>query len=262
MTAFLQDADYAWRNPLRRRLFSTATRIGFNAADAVVATSQGVADDLDHGFGVRTRHLTVIPNPVDLDAVSRRSIESLDRAVTAQWTDRTIVAAGRLADAKNYPLLIEAMGLVRQRVAARLVILGHGERETALRTLVGALGLNDVVEFAGFQENPWKFIARSAVFVLTSRYEGFGNVLVEALACGVPVVATASAGTRDIVRHEIDGLLIEQHSPQAVADALVRVLADGTLRARLAENARAGAHRFSLAQVSARYDDLFKGLAA
>jgi glycosyltransferase involved in cell wall biosynthesis len=262
MSAFLEDADYEWRRPTRRRMLSLATRAGFNATDVVVATSHGVADDLEQRFGVRRERMTVIPNPVDLESVRRRAVEPLDAGDASRWTPRTIVAAGRLADAKNYPLLIEALSLVRERLDARLVILGQGDREASLRALVSARGLDEVVEFAGFQENPWRFIARAAVFALTSRYEGFGNVLIEAAACGVPLVATASPGTRDIVRDDVDGLLVEAHAPRAVADALLRVLDDDVLRARLAANAADGAERFSLARVTARYDELFTRMAA
>ena len=262
MSAFLEDADYAWRRPLRRRLFTSAARRGFNAANVVVATSRGVADDLERSFGVRPERLAVIPNPVDIGEVRLRASQPLEAPFAHAWTPRTIVAAGRLADAKNYPLLIEAMAIVRERVDSRLVILGQGDRESALRALVSARGLDDVVEFAGFQSNPWKFIARAAVFVLTSRYEGFGNVLIEAAACGVPLVATASPGTRDIVRHEVDGILVEEHSPQHVADALVRVLTDAPLQVRLRANAAEGAARFSLEHVTAAYDQLFTRLAA
>jgi glycosyltransferase involved in cell wall biosynthesis len=262
MSAFLEDADYQWRRPNRRRLFTLATRTGFNAADVVVATSNGVADDLAHRFGVRRERMTVIPNPVDLDGVRSRATEALDAADARCWTPLTIVAAGRLADAKNYPLLIEAMALVRERVDARLVILGQGDREASLRRLVSMRGMGQAITFAGFQPNPWKFIARARVFVLTSRYEGFGNVLIEAAACGVPLVATASPGTRDIVRDRVDGFLVEDHSPRAVADALLEVLTDDVVRARLSAQAIQGAERFSLPRVTARYDELFARIAA
>lgn len=262
MSAFLEDADYQWRHPRRRQLFSAVTRRGFNAADRVVATSQGVADDLVEAFGVQRPRLTVIPNPVDLDTVRARAAEPLAASDAERWRPQTVVAAGRLADAKNYPLLIEAMALVRQQVDARLVILGQGEREPALRALVTARGLSDAVHFAGFQENPWKFIARATVFALTSRYEGFGNVLIEAAACGVPLVATASPGTRDIVRDDVDGVLVGEHSAPAVAAALVRVLTDGLLRERLAAHAAEGAERFALPRVTRAYDELFRSLAA
>jgi len=97
-------------------------------------------------------------------------------------------------------------------------------------------------------------IARADVFALTSRYEGFGNVLVEAMACGVPVVATSSAGTRDIVHDGVDGLLVDRHEPAAVAAALERVLTDETLHRRLAAGALSTAQRFAVAAIALEYD--------
>jgi len=173
-----------------------------------------------------------------------------------------IVAAGRLAEAKNYPLLIDALALLRGVVPATLFILGQGDEERAIRTRVASRGLDGAVVLCGFQKNPWKVIARADVFALTSHYEGFGNVLVEAMACGVPVVATGSAGTRDIVRDGVDGLLVNEHEPAAVAAALERVLADDVLRRRLAAAAEIGAERFALPAIAAEYGRVFGSLVA
>jgi glycosyltransferase involved in cell wall biosynthesis len=257
MSAFLDDRDYHWRRPWHRRAFSAVTRFGYGMADLVVTTSAGVADDLVSRFGVARNRIRVVHNPVDLDAIARAAAEPIDPAHDAAWTQPAIVAAGRLADAKNYPLLIEAMSLLRRRVPVRLFVLGQGEREAALREEIARLGLQDAVVLCGFQRNPWQYIARADAFVLTSRYEGFGNVLIEAMACGVPVVATDSPGTREIVRPGVDGLLVVDHEPAAVAEALERVLADPALRARLAEGARAGAARFALPKIAADYERVF-----
>ena len=118
-----------------------------------------------------------------------------------------------------------------------------------------------MVTLLGFQPNPWKFIARADVFVLTSRYEGFGNVLIEAMACGVPVVATASPGTRDIVSHDVDGVLVQTHDAESVAAALRRVLEPAT-RARLADGARRSAARFGLPIAIQRYDAVLREVLA
>ena len=262
MSAFLEDGDYPWRGRWHRRVFSMVTRAGYAAADLVVTTSRGVASDLQTAFGVSADHVRVIPNPVDIDAVVRAAAEPLDAAFAAQWQSPVIVAAGRLAEAKNYPLLIDAVALLRQRVPARLFILGQGELEDAIRARIAELGLTDAVVLCGFQKNPWKFIAKADVFALTSHYEGFGNVLVEAMACGVPVVATASAGTRDIVRDRQDGELVQHHTADAVAAALMRVLGNEEVRHRLADEARVGATRFALPRVAAQYDLVFAGLLA
>jgi glycosyltransferase involved in cell wall biosynthesis len=260
MSAFLTDADYHWRRPWHRRAFSLATRIGYRFADAIVTTSTGVADDLVATFGVARGSIRVVHNPVDLAAIAAAIGEPLDPAHDHVWSHPAIVAAGRLADAKNYPLLLAALAIVRERVPARLFILGEGEREAELREQSNRLGLGDAVVFCGFQRNPWKYIARADVFALSSRYEGFGNVLVEAMACGVPVVATSSPGTREIVSVGVDGLLVDRHDPAALAAALERVLADEGLRGRLSQAARQNASRFALPQVAAAYDRVLGAL--
>ena len=261
MSEFLTDADYHWRRGGHKAAFSAVTRIGYAAADAIVATSHGVARDLTAAFGVDPARIHVLANPVDLDRVRAASQEPIDPSVLPPGDGPLIVAAGRLAEAKNYPLMIEAMSAVRERIPARLCILGQGELETPLRQLITARGLADSIALAGFQSNPWKYIARADAFLLTSRYEGFGTVLIEAMACGVPVVATASAGTRDIVRHGADGTLVEQHTASAVAAAVVALLTSPGRRLEMARAARHSADRFAIDRVVTRYEDTMAGLA-
>jgi glycosyltransferase involved in cell wall biosynthesis len=262
MSAFLADGDYAWRRRWRRRAFAAVTRAGYASADLIVTTSQGVADDLVAAFGVPRTAVRVVHNPVDLDAISAAAQEPIDPVHAAEWQRPVIVAAGRLAEAKNYPLLIEALGMLRQRVPARLFILGQGDEARAILDRAAGLGLRDAVVLCGFQQNPWKYIARADVFALTSRYEGFGNVLVEAMACGVPVVATRSAGTSDIVRDGVDGVLVDRHEPDAVAAALERILSDDRLRRRMGDEARIGAARFAAPVIASEYERVFRELAA
>ena len=262
MTAFLEDGDYAWRSGWRRTVFNLATRAGYSAADLVVVTSQGVGDDLVDAFGVRRNSIAVIPNPVDIDAVTRAAAESIDPAFEAAWHRPVIVAAGRLAEAKNYPLLIDAVAIVRERVDARLFILGTGDLEPLIRERIHQRGLEHAVVLCGFQKNPWKYIARADVFALSSHYEGFGNVLIEAMACGVPVVATASAGTRDIIQHDVDGLLVESHEPAALASALLDVLGDAGRRERMSSAAVLSAQRFAIRPVAQTYVETFAKVLA
>jgi len=147
-------------------------------------------------------------------------------------------------------------------VPARLAILGSGELEAQLREQIAARALSGCVTLLGFQPNPWQFIARAQAFVLTSHYEGFGNVLIEAMACGVPVVATASAGTRDIITNNGNGFLVESHTPAAVADALSRLLTDEPTRDRMATTARDSARGFDVDRVIASYDAALRQVAA
>jgi glycosyltransferase involved in cell wall biosynthesis len=254
VSAFLSDTDYRWSRPWDKRLFTRLFRMACKAADLIIATSQGVADDLMHSFGVAANRVRVVPNPLDLETIASAALRPIEPEHAADWKHPVIVAAGRLASVKNYPLLIEAMSMLRQRTPASLFILGQGEQEAALRSLIEAKGLSDSVHLCGFHTNPWRYIARADVFVLTSRYEGFGNVLAEAMACGVPVVATGSPGTRAIVSEDAGGLLVESHEPSAIAAALERVLGDGTLRARLSSAARQHAEQYRTSSVALAYD--------
>jgi len=263
MSAFLSDADYHWKTPSHRTLFTMVTRAGYRLADAIATTSQGVSEDLMRHFGVRESAIKVVHNPIDFDAMTAAVAEPLDAPDEQAWRHPAIVSAGRLAEAKNFPLLIDAMALLRKRLpAARLFILGQGDQEPQLRAQIASLGLTDAVRLCGFQRNPWKYIARADVFALTSRYEGFGNVLIEAMACGVPVVVTSSPGPLEIVRDNVDGVIVPEHTPSAVAQALEAVLTDDRRRASMAAAAKDASRRFALPAIAGQYDSWFSELVA
>src|SRR5262249_32827982 len=237
-------ADYGWSRRWTPRLFTAAMRAGCSLVDLIVATSHGVADDLVASFGGARARVRVVHNPVDVPAVTSAAQEPIDDVDAKRWRHPVIVSAGRLAEVKNYPLLIEAFAILRRRMPASLFILGQGDQERAVRALIAERGLDDSVHLCGFRRNPWSYMARADVFALTSKYEGFGNVLVEAMACGVPVVATRSPGTQEIVTPGGDGLLVDAHEPEAFAAALARVIGDASLRERMAATARPSAERF------------------
>jgi glycosyltransferase involved in cell wall biosynthesis len=262
VTAFLADKDYRWSGAFGRQLFSRAMRIGIAFADLIVATSRGVADDLIRTFGGTHRRVRIVHNPVDVSAVAIAAREPIDEGDAAQWQAPVVVAAGRLAEAKNYPLLIEAFAILRQRTPASLFILGQGDQEAAMRALIADRHLTGCVHLCGFRRNPWSYMARADVFALTSRYEGFGNVLIEAMACGVPVVATASPGTREIVTSGADGLLVESHEPAAFASALGRVLDDPALRRGMAETAGLHAEQYRTESIAQAYDRVLSEVVA
>jgi len=257
-TGFLDDPDFAWRQPWKRRLFAMVTRWFYRRADAVVVTSAGVADDLAINYGVPRANLRVLHNPVDIEAIAAAA----SAVHSGSIPHPLVVAAGRLAGVKNYPLLLAAVGRLRQDSGGpSLWILGEGPERARLEAIAAAPDLAGRVRFLGFQENPWAIIARADVFVLTSTYEGFGNVLVEAMACGTPVVATESAGTREIIEHGVNGLLVT-HDANAVAVAIASILADRPLRDRLVARASRDVNHYALPQVVERYDRLFMEHAA
>ena len=254
----VQPADADVGVPRRRRLSL--------AAAAGTAGLFSVVDPRRVPARRRDRH--------DVEGRRRRSRRAVRRAVArafASCTTRSISQA--IATAAAEPLdpaherAVDASGDRRRRPAGRREELSAADRRAggAARSAcrrgcsssakasgkrrcaqqIARLGLDDAVVLCGFQRNPWKYIARADVFALSSRYEGFGNVLVEAMACGVPVVATGSPGTREIVSVGTDGLLVDRHEPAALAAALAAVLSDAVAAAAVVAG-RAGAARSGL----------------
>ena len=257
-TGFLDDPDFAWGSALRKRIFALVTRFFYARADAVVVTSQGVKDDLIRNYGVPAAKLRVLHNPVDLEAIARLAVEPID---TPAGDRPVLAAAGRLAGVKNYPLLLAAVADVVAGTPVDLWILGDGPDRARLEALARDHGVHRFVRFLGFQQNPFRFIARADAFVLTSTYEGFGNVLIEAMACGTPVIATKSPGTVEIINDGENGLLVE-HEHESISNAITALLANRARRDAMVACARESVRQYALPSVADRYDRLFQELAA
>ena len=162
----------------------------YRQADAVVAVSRGVADDLLHKVGLPADRVHVIHNPIVFPALAARAAEPLDDPWFAAGQPPVVLGVGRLEAQKDFGTLIRAVArLVRDR-PVRLRLLGEGPQRPALEALVRECGLDAVVQLPGFVENPFAHMRRARVVVLSSVFEGFGNVLVEAMACGTPVVSS------------------------------------------------------------------------
>ena len=176
-------------NSHRGRWIALFLRCAYLQGDSVVAVSNGVAHDLA-SIGLERDRIQVVYNPIDITHVTNLSKEPLHHPWYLENSRPLIVAAGRLTQQKNYPLLLRAFALVRANRPVRLVILGEGETRGEIETLARELGLGDDVAMPGFVDNPFSWMRRSSLYVLPSAWEGFGNVLVEAMACGAPVVST------------------------------------------------------------------------
>lgn len=215
------------------------------ASAAIIAISRGVRDDLVSEFAVCEDRIEVIYNPCDFERVERLARETPDRLI--DWNVPTVVAVGRLAKQKGFPHLLVAFAAVARTRSAQLLILGEGPDRTALTRQATQLGIADRVLMPGFRSNPFAYVARSRVFVLSSLWEGFGNVIVEAMACRVPIISTdCPAGPAEILTHEVNGLLVPPSDPDALATALARVLDDPSLGARLTRAASVRMRDFSI----------------
>lgn len=252
----LQD-EFDKRDANYLRFFKATVR----RADRVVANSQGVGDDLVRLAGVPAGKVVVINNPVAVDEIVAQSLAEAPRLPFA--TDAPLIlAAGRLETQKNHALLIRAFHRLRQQQEAHLAILGTGQLEGALRGLVQELGLQNDVAFLGWQDNPYPLMRCASVFALSSNYEGFPNVLLEAMVCGLPVVATdCPHGPAEILAGGRYGILTPVGDEQALAEALTCALNNSELRQRLVASAQRRAREFSVQPISQAYLSLFRNLA-
>ena len=194
-------------------------------AHAIVAVSEGVAEDAVGSIGIPRDRIEVIYNPVITPALVPSSIEPAAHPWFSDGGAPVVLGVGRLVPQKNFQLLIEAFARVRAQRPVRLVILGEGPERPALEALIARHGVQDVVALPGFVQNPYACIARAAVFVLSSDFEGLPTVLIESLALGTPVVATdCETGPREILRGGLHGELVPVGDAQGLAAAMNRAL--------------------------------------
>ena len=213
-----------------QRLMPRLIRRFYPWADGIVAVSKGVAEDLAQVAGLPRERIQVIYNPVVTPELRQGAQAALDHPWFAPREPPVLLAVGRLTAQKDFRTLIQAFGLVRQARAARLLILGEGEERPELEALVRQLGLEQDVVLPGFIRNPYTYMTRASVFVLSSRWEGLPGVLIEALYCGCPLIATdCPSGPREILADGQYGQLVPVGDVAALARAIETGLDDEML---------------------------------
>jgi glycosyltransferase involved in cell wall biosynthesis len=222
-------------------------RVGRGSA-AWLGATPGVLEEFI-ALGLDPRAMTTLPNPVRLPEPAPEDPEGVTRIVTI----------GRLAQEKRHDLLLDAFREVRGRHDLRLLIIGRGPLEEALRRQADRLGLGQNVDFRGFTESPADEIGARDVFTLCSDFEGFGNVFVEALARGVRIVATdAPYGARHILGGIDLARLTTPGSPSGIAAALIEAVEAGAPSPDVREQARRRAEQFSVDQVAERFEGILE----
>ena len=241
--------------------FAQRAAIGrvYRRAAAVVALSEGIRSELMEDYRLEPGRVVTIHNPVDVDDFRSRTSGA---ARPWQGDGPVVVAAGRLVRQKGFDILLHALAGM-SAAGARLAILGEGPERHALATLAGELGLTERIIMPGHVADPASWFAHAAAFALSSRWEGFGHVLVEAMVCGAPVVAfDCPHGPADIIEDGKTGLLVPPQDADALTRALDRLIGNPGFAARLRDGGRRTARRFSAPVIARRYAALFDDLRA
>jgi glycosyltransferase involved in cell wall biosynthesis len=220
-----------------------------------VSLSKGVAEEFEALYGLERESVVVIPNPVDTEFVLERSKEPLDEHVSELGNVSILLTVGRLEAEKNQALLLRAFARVRDEVEAKLLIAGTGRLQAELERLAVDLGVGSDVLFLGWLNNPFPLMKRATVFVLSSNYEGLGNVILEALTCGCPVISTdCPFGPAEILTRSEAGVLVPVEDEEALANALLDVLRNPHMRKLLSARGRKRARDFEASQIVGQYE--------
>lgn len=225
----------------------------YRLADRIVAVSEGVADDLAIAAQLSRERIDVVYNPIVGSRIANLAQAEPPHPWLRDKSVPVVLGIGRLDTQKDFANLLRAFAVVHRSRKTRLVILGEGPERAALLSLATEHGLAEDTLLPGFVSNPYAWLRHASLFALSSAWEGLPTVLVEALACGVPVVATdCRHGPREILANGVFGRLVPPHDPAALAEAISAVLEAPPLSARLVERAA----DFTIDKAVGRYERL------
>ena len=237
-------------------------------ADHIVAISAGVAESIQQQFPA-TEGITSVIHNAAVDVGWEPPIEASDGGEpdshllsSASDAALRLVACGRLVEQKGFDLLLPAIRRVRERSPVHLTILGEGAERAKLEKMRAQLGLDAVVAMPGFVKDPLKTFCENDLFVLSSRWEGFGNVIVEAMSVGLPVVATdCHFGPSEIITPGVDGWLATKVESDELANTILKAIEHRSKWPEMARNARRRASDFKAETIASQYLRLFRELA-
>lgn len=210
---------------LRAVMTFKSVRYLYKYADWVVCVSEGVAADLAAFSGISAGKIITIYNPIPKDEIVRASQEAVNHKWFVPKLYPIVVGVGRLHIQKGFDALIKAHEIVQRTIPSKLIIMGEGEERGALQELIEERGLQNTVELSGYSSNPFAVMAKSDLFVLSSRWEGLPGSLLEALCCGVNVVSTdCPSGPSEILRGDMSTQLVPVDDVEALANAIVSTI--------------------------------------
>jgi glycosyltransferase involved in cell wall biosynthesis len=231
--------NLAKRSWFDRNMQYFSIRCLYPRADVVLVPSRGAAEDIVNIGRLNPARVKVVPSPIVNDRLDRMAAEKTDHPWLIEESAPVILGVGELCERKDFGTLIKAFARLRKSREARLIILGEGKKREELRALARELGVAKDVDLPGFTANPYAFMARASLFVLSSRCEGAPVVLMEALACGTPAVSTdCPSGPREILQNGELGGLVPVGDEEALAAAMAQTLSTPPARQTLRDGAR------------------------
>jgi len=244
------------------RIQRPALNLAFRSATMVLTNAATVASQLERVEKIRAGQIAIIPNGLDVRAFDEAAGRLHAPAPLGDGGPTTVLTVARMTyPAKGHDDILHAAALVRRRADVRFVLVGDGPRETALRKLTSELGLEGAVVFLGRRDDVPALLTRAGVVCHPSRMEGLPNAVMEAMAAARPIVATAVGGTPELVQHRRHALLVPPERPEALAAAILELVADPARGARLGAAARARvAESFGVDALVARVDRLYESL--
>lgn len=250
------NAEMAIDKRLQERLRPWLIRLFYPFASRFVTVSTAAAKSIHHYAGYK-KDIQVIQNGLDIALIHSKAKQLPSHLWLNNKVPKLIIGMGRLSPQKNFSELLKAFSLLENKQNYRLIILGEGPELEKLITISKELDIQDYVDFPGFIENPYSILARADVFILSSKWEGYANVVIEALACGVPVIATdCPGGPSDILADKPFAKIVAVDDPAAMACAIEDMLAARNDKTQIAEYAK----RFNIKDIAQQYVDLINGL--
>ena len=223
-------------------------------AEKIIVTSEAMSQEFKTLSGISEDRIKVIYNPVPIEAIREKSLEPIEHPWFKKGEPPVILAVGRLVAVKDFQTLIKAFSIVQNDMPVRLIIVGEGELRNELKQLIENLSIDDVVHMPGFCKNPYQYMKNARVFVLSSLWEGFPNGMIEAMACGVSIVATdCNGGTSEILEYGKWGELVPVANEMLMAKSIQK-----TLNSEYSSSPSEKVDEFSLELIYENYKKLFE----
>ena len=233
-----------------KNVVSTAIKAGYRMASHVICQAEAMAEDIRDFCKLHDTPITVIHNP----------IEKIPPFCKKKESD-LIIAVGRLYKQKNYPLLIEAFANIMHLIPHQLHIIGEGPEKSHLSGIIKKRNLTQRIKLKGFIKDPWADYRSSSLFVLASLYEGFPNVLLEAMANSTPVVSTdCPSGPNEIIENEVNGLLASNENVDSLASQMLKILRNPDMSIRFKTAAYKSVQDFRIEKVILKYESTFEAV--